>query len=844
MTTLERKRGQNYFFSRENGWDLPSATKNSSHPFFPLRLPALRALGLVFALTTTVMLPGCGGCRKDPLQAQKEKEKKEAEERIRKEKPKPKPDFQSRGLKTRPYGLESMERLYGAGQPYKPGHFTSTTLLEAKTNNFDFVGDLEIWPVDKRFKPVPLIATPFEWATAREVALPKGQPKFFESLLCVPPAQTDVTASFQLSARRAGRRLFEGNSLLARMPSYQYHFVVLARWPERYKYLEGMAAVKPPGSIFDGAKPLYRIALTTPGRRLELPSHALCWTSIAYVLWDDAEPDSLDPDQRQALLDWLHWGGQLILSGPDTLDTLKDSFLKPYLPAETAGVWELGHEELGELGKWSGRSARPLLPARPWTGVRLQPCRPGRFIPGTGQLFAERQVGRGRIVVSAFRLSGRELTSWPGWDSVLNSCVLGRPPREYTVDRDGDVCLEWADRKTHRLDAARLCGLRYFTRDSGVPFDSYAADVRAANLATSMSPDSEVPPATGVAAWNDFNKVAQQAREALLEAARVEIPKRSFVVWVLAGYLLILVPANWGLFRALGRVEWAWAAAPLIAVACTGLVIQLARLDIGFVRLRTELAVLELQADYPRAHVTRYTALYTSLSTGYDFTCQDPGGLVQPFPDVANPHLFHMPLGKSYGRLDYRRGEQAQLAGFSVASNSTGLIHSEHMLPLDGPLALVENPDGGHEFHNRSKLTLLGAGILKKDRSGEVETAWLGNLTPGAKVWLMWTPQPPLTSSGRLWQSERAASPMTAPAVNPGELNLRKLLEVAQDINDLQLGEVRLVAFLDREVPGLSITPASPQSRHGAVVIAHLRHEPAADPQPDKNSRSDVATHD
>ena len=32
----------------------------------------------------------------------------------------------------------------------------------------------------------------------------------------------------------------------------------------------------------------------------------------------------------------------------------------------------------------------------------------------------------------------------------------------------------------------------------------------------------------------------------------------------------------------------------------------------------TEIAVVELHTGYPRAHVTRYTALYTSLSTTYD----------------------------------------------------------------------------------------------------------------------------------------------------------------------------------------------------------------------------------
>ena len=45
--------------------------------------------------------------------------------------------------------------------------------------------------------------------------------------------------------------------------------------------------------------------------------------------------------------------------------------------------------------------------------------------------------------------------------------------------------------------------------------------------------------------------------------------------------------------------------------------IWLAQLDIGFARAETEISVLEVQADFPRADLTRYTALYSSLSTSY-----------------------------------------------------------------------------------------------------------------------------------------------------------------------------------------------------------------------------------
>ncbi len=95
-----------------------------------------------------------------------------------------------------------------------------------------------------------------------------------------------------------------------------------------------------------------------------------------------------------------------------------------------------------------------------------------------------------------------------------------------------------------------------------------------------------------------------------------------------------------GLFRALGRVEWAWVAAPLIAVVCTVTVIRLAQLDIGFVRLQTEVAVAEIQGDYPRADVTRYDALYTSLTTYLRPAMRRSRRGVLPFPAVGRPGQF------------------------------------------------------------------------------------------------------------------------------------------------------------------------------------------------------------
>ena len=100
-------------------------------------------------------------------------------------------------------------------------------------------------------------------------------------------------------------------------------------------------------------------------------------------------------------------------------------------------------------------------------------------------------------------------------------------------------------------------------------------------------------------------------------AAGIDPPSPGFVLKLLTVYVLVLVPLNWVLFRLIGKVEWAWIAAPIIAVGGAFAVVKMATLDIGFVRSQTQLALLELHGDYPRGHLTEYSAMYTSLSTRY-----------------------------------------------------------------------------------------------------------------------------------------------------------------------------------------------------------------------------------
>jgi len=365
-------------------------------------------------------------------------------------------------------------------------------------------------------------------------------------------------------------------------------------------------------------------------------------------------------------------------------------------------------------------------------------------------------------------------------------------------------------------------------------FRDYAADVlaarrrlergRATRHGTIVDPDARPRHAAmrtgtgGLAAWHDHGPVADAARRALRDAAGVSVPSRRFVVAMLIGYLVVLVPMNWLVFRLIGRPSWAWAAAPVIALAATAVIVPAAGLNVGFVRARSEIALIEFQPDWPRAHVTRYTSLYTSIATSYTVRSDSPGGVALPMSDgtgrgaagvspLRGPHSSPLPEGEgtepgaSGIHVCYSPGDRPSLSGVVVASNTTGLIHAEETLDFSGPIELIDRPGGSELIRNRSGLKLRHVTVIAKQRNGRIVTA---------------------------------RRPVAAKLI--AAIDVRPIYELAIDPTTLEPGEVRLVAISDTPPPGMAIRPAAGQSTSVAVVVAHLRYEHGPEPKGDVNA--------
>jgi hypothetical protein len=912
------------------------------------------ALALLAALVCAICLSGCRGCSSGPIVERKGKAP-DIDDLDKKKKEKPKEDFEFKMPRVLP-DSEDETRAF-----VKPGHWVTVRNL-IKANNFDFQAELYTSATDNMGRPLRVENTDFQMTSSRPAPLPKGQEKAFDTDYFVPHLITaspldlqprSVWLSRELRAARGGRLIKEDvRQGTSPMPAYQYYFVTLADEPERYAFLKSLPSFVAYTSQYETDKLVYyRVVAPMIDRVAPLPNYALTWTSIAFVLWDDIPPGILTPLQQQALLDWLHWGGQLIISGPNSLEKLRGSFLDPYLPAKPGNSVPAADESLAEINaRWSlvdrftGRRQELTVGAdKPLQVIELRPHEDAQYVPHSGRLVVERRIGSGRIVLTAFAMTDSLMLRWKCLDNFVNGAILRRPAREFRAV-DGLPDTVWAGLPPQFVTDPRLVTtLRYFSRDVGIfpvspgnfsanwepgeaprTDQAFMATVPAGTVSdrsvrTPVQPDvsartgpwsAVLDPAQvsvtasdwhfrgfpsrqnmSMAAWNDRSGPSDAARESLRDASGISVPQGDFVLRVLAVYLAVLAPLNWLVFRIMGRVEWAWVAAPGIAILGTFAVVRMAQLDIGFARSMTEIAIAEMQGDYARAHVTRYTALYTSLSTNYDLEFADNGSLAQPFAASVERNPKQL-LRSTVHEVSLRRDRQVRLAGFLVNSNTEGFVHCEQMVDMGGGFELLHHPAGGLQLRNGTRAALQLAGLFRRTLDGRLESSWIGDLAAKSTVRLDFAPHSREVLHFPMWENSAITASHSLQAqqlmdahdadrdnaitrreatgdallvdqftrldVNAdrrldraelakwfrqrsaGEVSLGSLVELAAQRLVLLPGEVRLIGCSADEIPGVSVRPAASQELRRTLFLVHLVSGKLPAPGPDLGLLSDV----
>lgn len=744
---------------------------------------------------------------------------------------------------------------------FKPNHW-ATLSQEFQANLADYQGQL-------RTAQIPLRNMPRSVAFRREARLPEGEPMRLSWPAFFP--QESRTLDIELVRPGAIRPDDSTQAQLLPMMPHQMLCVVLSTDPAAFDIWKRFQALVPATADLGDQQQVersgyYRLVIPQEAGKPNLPTHPLTWTTISHVLWDGFDPNELDVGQQRALIDWLHWGGQLIISGgaTSTLALLSDSesFLSPYLPAEpSADSATLTEEDLQDLarlypppvwrierlddsqGDWTlpgmrppGRSGTANSRYGPSEPIDLPTDRPF-FLSGLSPLHEdvrwitddqgrrfgiERRVGRGRILCLAFDPKEAPLLRWNGYDTFVRRVVFRRPEDRWNpADPNALFVLPGTELSWYRLLGRDLEPEATRPRRSAF---TRPEPLTPGGLGLDDPMDAALPEAP-VAAWLDTAKLPSLARQGLVTASGIEVPGSPFVLRVILAYLVALVPLNWLLCRyVLRRRELAWVIVPLLAFGFAVAVERAAAIDTGYDRACDEVHVLELQPGYPRAHLSRFTVLY---STGREtFSISYPG----------EPSALALPLNANLGI----RGEQTiastwqsspepSLLDFRVEPRSLAMVRSEQMLDLRAGLFLQDSAEGTAMIGNPTELNLRDAVLVEVGGAGGKQNRYtpIGTIPSGGTV--------PLPADAPSF-SEIPQLPDDSAEGRPDWIDVQEFLDELCAYNwdrPEDAGALRLVAWTEALMPGQSLEPSVDRHRGLTLVVAHLRYGPP--PAPDRS---------
>ena len=308
-----------------------------------------------------------------------------------------------------------------------------------------------------------------------------------------------------------------------------------------------------------------------------------------------------------------------------------------------------------------------------------------------------------------------------------------------------------------------------------------------------------------MADWRDGAKLPRLCRDLLEEASGITIPSSNFVLRVILAYLIAVIPLNWLICRfVLNRREWTWVVVPLVALAFAIGVERMAARDMGYDTATDEIDLLEIQGDYPRAHLTRMVSLYTTGRSKFSISYpNDPTALALPFDN-----------GRSI------RGEEVASSTFQAYPvPSLHRLHSSAPEYVDVPGradggALRSDPAGARRGQaayrkwRRPRAPRRDLDRRARHRPKTPSATW--ERSPRA-------PRSPIDGTASAESPERFQSG-PGPDLNPFLAELRTNWEPREE----NQGEVRLVAWVAGTPSGQVIEPAVDRHRGFTAVLVHL----------------------
>ena len=803
---------------------------------------------LIWLCLLLAQLAGCRGCTQPKTAKEVAEEADAKKKKIR---------LVTNEVKAVPFSSEL------AGSILKPGHwYQANQKLKANYSDEALTATLSI--VNREKQKVPFAPSQASVEFTRNVSLAVGQEKnvqlkFFQPEVVVAGDDISKTPSaikVLYSQRGIGAPVLEEDFVCRVFAGYQYNLVSLSRDPSRYTFWRGLDCIIWPSKqrmSDERISPHRIIDLNEDEIATQFPNRLYAMTSISHFVINDSSVSIMSSDQLQALEDWLHFGGTIILNGPEAIGGIETSIMKAYAPLQKTTNSTVSDEELAALNStWSiqqiGGQRVMIAPSKPIPKLAGELAVGAQWVRYSGKggelmsldgLVAEKLIGQGRVVMTTFPMSDNAFLRWQSYSSFIHNTILRKSPRDPSEGLEADTKFAGNLEGTEQnpLHSTRL---RIWARDLDestmrqLPMVSKKdGEKRKADERTYVDASAETAKLkrSSLGAWNPESAVLINARQCLQESSGITVPRINTIMKLLVGYLVVLVPLNWLFFRLFGRVELAWAAAPVIALAGAFFVARSVQLDVGFSRSQTSYGFLELHNDYPRGLFSNYTALYTSLSTNYRAVYEKDTGVVLPFSPSAGSKRTRGNLS----RIDYWYADDAGagMQSVPVLSNTTGLFQSEEMVDFAGKLTADFDSDmQAVEIKNALGFSIKEVGIVGVDSQGKLVCGWLGTTDDGSSKRCSLK----IRETDDRWRKEWDRNPMLArPSYMRAEdgtmwtdqdlqdeLYLGPMLSDISKKYPLTRGEFIAIGWTDKTLGDLSITPIAKQKKQRTVLLMHL----------------------
>lgn len=762
--------------------------------------------------------------------------------------------------------------------PFIKADHWSTLNLELRANYEDYNGLLQTAPVRLRGVPQDVVYR-------RDARLTKAQRSRLGQQVMIPLVPSEL--NLELVRPDAIRPDEVWPATLRVLEPHQMLILFLTKGPNdgyalwnRYQALYPLTLDRADVQAADRQR-YYRLVLPLEPEKPPVSPHPLTWSTTSHVVWDGMPPDNLNPQQQQALLDWLHWGGQLTAvggAGP-AFSLLNDSFLAPYLPADPTGegalldrdgllplsqaypppVVSASRNDADDPGPAAfSATPRERLGDRYYKAVALNPpadrpvvlsglrARPGATAIPLGAnhdrvLGVEWRVGRGRVLMLGLNPTDPTLAAWPGLDTLVRRVVLRRPEDGRGADLAAvPTSLRSRPFGIEPLRGADLSWVRYLSRD--LRSNDPAAEVppppgpvpepnaRTGPPPTASNADAEdstagsgVMRGGGGAAPGPPGVASWRDDAALPRISRAALDQASGIKAPAARFVLTVV------------VAYVLALVPLNWLVCRYL---LRRPELAWVGV----PVLAIGCALAIERVAAY-------DVGYQSAC-DEVDVLECFGSYPRAHVSRFASLYSTGRTRFNvtypddptalalpldsgrslRGEDIvtsvwrsfpvpSLEGFLVQPRSLGMFRAEQLSSLDGTITLVAV--GGERWVANAGTIELRDAVLVDDSGpdGPVETP-LGTIPPNRTVPV------PATSEAR----PVVGSPATA-ADPLDPLRFLAAFRAHHEDRPENRGEIRLVAWSPKPLDGQRFDPPVDRHRGFTAVVVHLASGPP--PAPD-----------